>query len=420
MSFFSQAASGFCELALNDNENLDKLKAENFDLGMTELFHACGLGIFHKLGIKKYVTTIGSSLYPTTASLLGIKFHPSYLPGLLLGANTDKMTFYGRVTNFIFNFIEDKLVTSMFSGVFEGAVKKQFPDFNMNDAIADSAFVFVNSDEHVDYAQPITHKIVYIAGLGEVQAQPLEKQYTDIFDSAKKGVILFSFGSNVQSSSMPEALKKAFLEAFAEFPDINFLWKYEIDEDEIAKGYKNVFTGKWLPQNDILDHPRLLAFITHGGMNSVMEGSTKGIPMICIPVFGDQTRNSLLLESKGTGIMLDKSKITKEKVVAAIKEIVNNESYRKNAQQLSQMVKAKPFSPAEKLVKYSEFAAQFGDTGTLQTQGRYQSFFVLYSIDVISFLVTVIVVVLGILLWVMKKFVNYLRRKLVSNEKKNK
>uniref|UniRef100_A0A914QK85 glucuronosyltransferase n=1 Tax=Panagrolaimus davidi TaxID=227884 RepID=A0A914QK85_9BILA len=311
------------------------------------------------------------------------------------------------------------IVTAMFSGNFEEPIKKQFPDFKMNDAIADSAFIFVNSDEHVDYAQPITHKIIYIAGLGEVQAQPLEKQYIDIFDSAKKGVILFSFGSNIQSVDMPEHLKKAFLEAFAEFPEINFLWKYEKDEDEIAKGYKNVFTGKWLPQNDILDHPKLLAFITHGGMNSVMEGSTKGIPMICIPMFGDQNRNALLLESKGTGIVLDKSGITKEKVVSTIKEIINNENYRKNAQKLSKMVKANPFSSAEKLVKYSEFAAQFGDTGTLQTQGRYQSFMVLYSLDVIGFLFTVIAVLLFLLIWIIKKFLNFVRRK-VTSEKKNK
>ena len=51
---------------------------------------------------------------------------------------------------------------------------------------------------------------------------------------------------------MKSETKKAFLDAFARFPDINFLWKYEIDEHQITKGYANVFTGKWLPQNDIL------------------------------------------------------------------------------------------------------------------------------------------------------------------------
>uniref|UniRef100_A0A914QB41 glucuronosyltransferase n=1 Tax=Panagrolaimus davidi TaxID=227884 RepID=A0A914QB41_9BILA len=214
-------------------------------------------------------------------------------------------------------------------------------------------------------------------------------------------------------------MKQAFLDAFAEFPEINFLWKYEKDEDKIADGYPNVFTGKWLPQNDILDHPKLLAFISHGGMNSVMEGSTKGIPMICIPVMGDQIRNSLLLVTKETAIKVEKTEITKENIVAAIKEIISNKKYGKNAKLISKMVNAKPFTSAERVVKYAEFAAQFGDTGTIQTQGRYQSFWVLYSLDVLIFLFTVITIVFVLLGWCIKKLLNLLKRK-VSLEKKNK
>uniref|UniRef100_A0AC35FPX4 Glucuronosyltransferase n=1 Tax=Panagrolaimus sp. PS1159 TaxID=55785 RepID=A0AC35FPX4_9BILA len=380
MALMTGVRAGFCELVLNDKENMDKLRGENFDLGITELFESCGLGVFRKLGIKKYITTFGSSLFPSSSALLGIKLHPSYIPGMML-KSTDEMTFIDRVMNIGYYILESYTVATMFTGGTEAVVKKEFPDFTINDAIADSAFYFVNSDEHVDYPQAITHKVIYMAGLGKVQAHPLDKEYTDIFDSAKKGVILFSFGSVVQSSFMKPELKQAFLEAFAEFPDINFLWKYEKDEHQVAKGYKNVFTGKWLPQNDILDHPKLLAFISHGGMNSIMEGSSKGVPMICIPIFADQKRNSFLLQRRGTAIKIDKSEINKENIVAAIKEIINNDKYRKNAKMLSKMVNSKPFSSAERVVKYAEFAAEFGDTGTLQTQGRYQSFIVLYSLD---------------------------------------
>uniref|UniRef100_A0A914XY61 glucuronosyltransferase n=1 Tax=Panagrolaimus superbus TaxID=310955 RepID=A0A914XY61_9BILA len=170
----------------------------------------------------------------------------------MMSSSTDQMKFFERVKSFMGYFIENLFLSTMFTKGSEIAIKKEFPDYDIGEAIADSAFHFVNSDEHVDYAQPITHKVIYMAGLGKIQAHPLEKEYTDIFDSAKKGVILFSFGSVVQSNKMPEELKKKFLEAFAEFPEINFLWKYEKDEDQIAKGYPNVFTGKWLPQNDIL------------------------------------------------------------------------------------------------------------------------------------------------------------------------
>uniref|UniRef100_A0A914QF71 glucuronosyltransferase n=2 Tax=Panagrolaimus davidi TaxID=227884 RepID=A0A914QF71_9BILA len=403
---------------MDDNENLKKLKAESFDLGITEVFNACGMGVFHKIGLKKYIVAHAGSLSPATASLLGIKMHPSYIPGMM-SSSTDQMTFIDRVKSFLGYWIENLFLATMFTKGSEIAIRKEFPNYDISEAIADSAFHFVNSDEHVDYAQPITHKIIYMAGLGKIQARPLEKQYTDIFDSAKKGVILFSFGSVVQSNKMPDKLKKTFLEAFAEFPEINFLWKYEKDEDKIAEGYPNVFTGKWLPQNDILDHPKLLAFISHGGMNSVMEGSTKGVPMICIPVFADQGHNSMLLVRRETAIKLEKTDISKENLVAAIKEIIGNEKYRKNAKLLSKIVNAKPTTAAERVVKYAEFAAQFGDTGTLQTQGRYQSFWVLYSIDVIVFLLSVVTLVILLITFVIKKLVRFVKSFFVTKQKKN-
>ena len=42
------------------------------------------------------------------------------------------------------------------------------------------------------------------------------------------------------------------------------LWKW--DEDDIADLPKNVMIKKWVPQQDILAHPNLKLFVTHGGL----------------------------------------------------------------------------------------------------------------------------------------------------------
>ena len=42
------------------------------------------------------------------------------------------------------------------------------------------------------------------------------------------------------------------------------LWKW--DEDNIADLPKNVMIQKWVPQQDILAHPNLKLFVTHGGL----------------------------------------------------------------------------------------------------------------------------------------------------------
>ena len=246
--------------------------------------------------------------------------------------------------------------------------------------------------------------MIYIGSLGRTTpSKSLEKKYLDIFDSAKHGVIYFSLGTVAQSHAMPPHLKTIFLEAFAEFPDINFIWKYENESHNIAQGYKNIYTFPFLPQNDLLEHPKLLSFITHGGMNSIIETATKGVPVICIPIFGDQHHNGKILEAKGTGIVIQKYHITKDVIVSAIRKITDDESYKNNAKLLSRMVKAKPMSAEEKIIRYTEFAAEFGDIGALQSEGRNLHWIQLYSIDVLVFLLSILL----ILLFLVYKFISF-------------
>lgn len=48
----------------------------------------------------------------------------------------------------------------------------------------------------------------------------------------------------------------------------------------------------WVPQNEVLGHASVGAFLTHSGWNSTLEGVAAGVPMICWPYFADQTINS--------------------------------------------------------------------------------------------------------------------------------
>lgn len=95
--------------------------------------------------------------------------------------------------------------------------------------------------------------------------QDIEK----FIESSKKGAVLFSLGTNVRSSLMDLEKQKMLLDAFEHFPNYNFIWKFE-DKTIDLELPKNVMIRPWVPQSDILAHPKIKAFFSHSGNLSVV------------------------------------------------------------------------------------------------------------------------------------------------------
>ena len=90
---------------------------------------------------------------------------------------------------------------------------------------------------------------------------------------------------------------------------------------------ENIKTLSWLPQNDILGHPKTRLFIGHAGMNGLLQAGYHGVPMICIPFFGDQFDNSIAAKYFGMAEILYKESITTESLLDAITTVINNARY---------------------------------------------------------------------------------------------
>jgi MGT family glycosyltransferase len=96
----------------------------------------------------------------------------------------------------------------------------------------------------------------------------------------------------------------------------------------------NFLLSPYVPQLDIL--PRAHVFVTHGGMNSVMESMYYGVPMVVIPQQPEQQMNGQRIVDLGLGALLDTKAVNDVNLRAAVEQIVQNAEYRERAQAMRQ------------------------------------------------------------------------------------
>ena len=55
----------------------------------------------------------------------------------------------------------------------------------------------------------------------------------------------------------------------------------------------------WLPQNDLLAHKDIKAFVSHVGHNSLYESAYHGVPVVAVPLISNQFLNAKKAEQFG-------------------------------------------------------------------------------------------------------------------------
>lgn len=81
----------------------------------------------------------------------------------------------------------------------------------------------------------------------------------------------------------------------------------------------------WCPQEAVLRHDAVGAFLTHCGWNSMLQSVCAGVPMLCWPVAADQQTNSRLACTEWrVGVELGEN-ASREEVETAIRQVMGGE-----------------------------------------------------------------------------------------------
>ncbi|GMS95134.1 hypothetical protein PENTCL1PPCAC_17309, partial [Pristionchus entomophagus] len=394
--YFCKWISAQCKGIFDEPGLMAKLIDEKFDVMFVENFETCGVALSHLIKPKALITSSSSFPLAYEYGEFGMDSALSYNPSFMtpyLNVNSMISRFWNVYAEVIFllTWYESR---NQITQIFRERYGDNYP--GITEISSHAAYTFINSDPLIDYATPTLNRIHYIGGIGAREPKKLDENL-DLLFTLRNKTILMSFGSVTMANRMPLGVKQNIVRTFARFPEVTFLWKYEKPEDDFAKSAlsstPNLHILSWTPQNDLLADYRLSAFITHSGMASTMETALRGKPGLFIPMMGDQYRNAGMMEKNGVGRFFDKRNLyDEEKFFQAVKDLLDNDSYRQNAERIAGMIRKKPFSAKERMIKYVEFAAEFGPSPSLRPHSIDMSWIAYYNADLILAFITVILI----------------------------
>nr|XP_054967451.1 UDP-glucuronosyltransferase 2B17 isoform X2 [Pan paniscus] len=263
-----------------------------------------------------------------------------------------------------------------------------------------------------EFPCPFLPNVDFVGGLHCKSAKPLPKEMEEFVQSSgENGIVVFSLGSMISNTSEESANMIA--SALAQIPQ-KVLWRFDGKKPNTLGSNTRLY--KWLPQNDLLGHPKTKAFITHGGTNGIYEAIYHGIPMVGIPLFADQHDNIAHMKAKGAALSVDIRTMSSRDLLNALKSVINDPIYKENVMKLSRIHHDQPVKPLDRAVFWIEFVMRHKGAKHLRVAAHDLTWIQYHSLDVIAFLLACV----ATMIFMITKCCLFCFRKLAKTGKKKK
>ncbi|MFE6975991.1 macrolide family glycosyltransferase [Streptomyces sp. NPDC057682] len=110
------------------------------------------------------------------------------------------------------------------------------------------------------------------------------------------------------------------------------------DRDDLPPVPDNVRLHRWVPQLAVLEHAD--AFVSHAGMNSVMESMYFGTPVVAVPHMPEQRLVADRIRELGLGVHVPRAEATGERIRAEVDRIAADTGIRDRVGSLSRAMRA--------------------------------------------------------------------------------
>ncbi|KAB7498171.1 2-hydroxyacylsphingosine 1-beta-galactosyltransferase [Armadillidium nasatum] len=289
-----------CTDSLTDPGVEEALKHDYDYVIMQIMFTECFLPIPFSRKIPLIYAT-PNTLTPPDPEYIGVPNFVSITP-----SRTNEITFpfsFSDKLTLIFESILAKLFMEYLSkltyyrAIEENLWPSEAPD--VFDLKLQSSLTIINSVRALEYPmRPMPPNVIYAGGIHIKEFQPLQKDLCDwLDDSGDEGFIFFSLGTGIKPEHIDPNHLSVMVEVFGSLKQ-KVIWKWSSEIEDLPP---NVKISSWLPQQDILAHPKIKLMITHGGIFSTQEATYYEVPVLGIPIYYDQIMNIAEVVKEGWG-----------------------------------------------------------------------------------------------------------------------
>ncbi|XP_038212493.1 UDP-glucosyltransferase 2 isoform X2 [Zerene cesonia] len=404
-----------CDAFLNDYETRSLLQSgRTYDLIILDgAYPECAMGIVYQQKVPfMYINTVGFYSGPTSISGSPAPF--SVTP-IFAKSFTDNMNFIDRALNAFWHigaYAGHAVSVTILQGVLRKHFGQQMP--HVYDIGKNVSFILQNGHYSVSYPRPYLPNVAEVACIHCKEPKKLNADLEDwITGAGEAGFVYVSMGSSVRTDNMPLTAHRLIVQALGRLPQ-RVLWKQDAEQN-LTDIPSNVRLYKWLPQQDLLGHPKIKAFVTHGGLLSMFETVYHGVPIVSIPVFCDHDSNAAKAEVDGYAKKLDLQYLTADKLYEAIKEVINEPRYRTQVKKRQILLRDQKESPLERAIYWTEYVIRHKGAYHLLSPAKDLNIFQYYMIDValafFALFISMSILVAYILRSGFKKFVDYVQSK---------
>uniref|UniRef100_A0AAY4CWK5 UDP-glucuronosyltransferase n=1 Tax=Denticeps clupeoides TaxID=299321 RepID=A0AAY4CWK5_9TELE len=404
---FSDMHREMCEslsVFFEDEKQMQSLEDSKYDLVLTDPAFGGGVLIAHRLGLPLVFNVRwsirGEAHFAIAPSPL------SYVP--FPGAElTDKMTFIQRVQNVVSYAYNEYMFSQMTDPYYNAFCHRHFgPDVDYVTLFQDADIWLMRNDFTFEFPRPTMPNIVYMGGFQCKPSKPLPDDLEKFVQSAgDHGVVIMSLGTLFDE--LPTDIADEIAAAFSQLPQ-KVVWRHKGSRPSTLGN--NTLLVDWMPQNDLLGHPKTKVFVAHGGTNGVQEAIYHGVPIVGLPLAFDQPDNLSRMQARGTAKVVDIVTMDRVVFLDALKEVLYEPTYRENMQRLSRIHRDQPMKPLDQAMFWIEYVMRHRGAPHLRTQSFRMSWLAYHSVDIIatllaSLLLMAIIIIFAIRFVCCKAFV---------------